>query len=69
MKRRQTNRKRTIREKVKLWITKKDKQIIIKVICVIASFVFWLYVANTKNLSGTRESQSSYGEYRCHRKI
>lgn len=28
---------------------KKDKQIIIKVICVIASFVFWLYVANTKN--------------------
>ena len=31
-----------------MWITK-DKQIIIKVICVIASFVFWLYVANTKN--------------------
>lgn len=28
---------------------KKDKQIIIKVICVIASFIFWLYVANTKN--------------------
>lgn len=28
---------------------KKDKQIIVKVICVIASFVFWLYVANTKN--------------------
>lgn len=28
---------------------KKDNQIIIKVICVIASLIFWLYVANAKN--------------------
>ena len=28
---------------------KKDNQIIIRIICIIASFVFWLYIANTEN--------------------
>lgn len=28
---------------------KKDNQIFIRILCVIASFVFWLYVANTEN--------------------
>jgi YbbR domain-containing protein len=28
---------------------KKDNQIIIRVICIIASFIFWLYIANSEN--------------------
>ncbi|MDT8715865.1 hypothetical protein IAI10_04285 [Clostridium sp. 19966] len=33
---------------------KKDKQFIVKIVCVLASFIFWIYVSNTQNPERTR---------------